>query len=80
MNLFCRHCWKFVRPRLIEAAPHVSAICLECGEFIKHLNKTEKQAALISGIKVEKNEIKRRYKNKQHRSYRKRSTQKTYSC
>jgi hypothetical protein len=68
MNLFCRHDWKFVRPILIDSKPHISAICSECGEFIKHLNKTEKQTALLHGIKVEKDRRKKRYPNRQHRS------------
>lgn len=65
MKLFCRHCWKFVPPNLIENNPHISAVCSDCKNFIKHLNKTEKAAALKHGLKVERINHKFRHRNRQ---------------
>jgi hypothetical protein len=67
MKLFCRHCWEFVEPVLMENKPHISAICSKpkCNNFIKHLNKSEKTAALKFGLKLKKLEKKYRYKNRQ---------------
>lgn len=65
MKLFCRHCWNFKEPNLIENNPHISAICPDCKNFIKHLNKTEKATALKYGMKVVKPTRKLRHKNRQ---------------
>ena len=53
MELYCRHCWKDVEPKLSENGPHIQGICPKCNNWIKFLNNKERKIALIEGVKID---------------------------
>jgi hypothetical protein len=52
IKLFCRHCWKWINPKLKNNNCHIEATCPKCHNWIKYLNKREVRNIIKAKINV----------------------------